>query len=168
MATKSYTFTGPVRWAKVWPGQVDRKFQTDNAGGNWSVIMNLSGSPEQTKLYNALGLKNGVASEEDVMIAQLKAKKKGKTSDLKVGDVTFRRNERHPQLGNLGSPAVFGVETGTAIGNDSICTATIDVYDYTFEGQPGFAARLVALEVNDLVPYVKAAKIADTDGPPVH
>lgn len=167
MATKQYTFTGPVRWAKIWPGQVDRKFQTDNAGGNWSLIMNLSGSPEQTKLYNALGLKNGVASEEDVMIANLKAKKKGKTSDLKIGDVTFRRNERHPSLGDLGSPAVLGVETGTAIGNDSICTATIDVYDYTFEGQTGFAARLVAVEVNDLVPYVKPDK-ADTDGPPVH
>lgn len=168
MATKSYTFTGPVRWAKVWPGQVDRKFQTDNAGGNWSVIMNLADSPEQVKLYNALGLKNGVASEEDVMIANLKAKKKGKTSDLQIGDVTFRRNERHPHLGNLGSPAVFGVEEGTAIGNGSICTATVDVYDYTFEGQTGFAARLVSLAVDELVEYVKPSKVEDGDGPPVH
>jgi len=163
MATKYYEFTGPVRWAKVWPGQVDTKFQTPNAGGNWSVIMTLDDA--EAKRYNALGTKTQALSEEDVMIAGLKAKKKGKESSAVKGDVTFRRNERHPKLGELGSPAVSGVPEGTPIGNGSICTVKAEVYDYTYEGSPGFAARLSSLHVNELVEYVKPE--ADGDEPPV-
>lgn len=163
MATKFYTFTGPVRWAKVWPGQVDTAYATDKAGGNWSVIMTLD--DDQTKLYNGLGLKNGAASEMDVQIDQMKKKAKGKESTLKVGDVTFRRNERHPKLGELGAPVVSGVDEGTLIGNDSICKTTVEIYPYTFEGKSGFAARLKELEVLDLVEY---AKPSDETLPPVN
>lgn len=159
--TKYVTFTGPVRWAKVWPAQIDRKFQTEARGGNWSVIMNLP--EEQVKVYNALGLKNGAKTEEDVMIAKIKAKKKGnKEPDMQINDVSFSRSERHPKLGDLGSPKVLGVEEGKAIGNGSVCTAVVEVYPYTFEGQAGNAARLVSLEVVDLVEYVKP----DSEGPP--
>lgn len=161
MATRTVSFTGPVRWAKVWPGQVDRKFQTEARGGNWSVIMNLP--EDQVKKYNALGLKNPAKTEEDVMIAEIKAKKKGKTVDMKVNDVSFHRYERHPKLGDLGSPQVTGVEEGTLIGNESVCTAIVEVYPYTFEGQAGHATRLVSLEVNKLVEYVKPTQ----EGPPV-
>lgn len=162
MVTKTYTFTGPVRYAKVWPAQVDRKFQTEGRGGNWSVIMNLPDS--QAKLYNALGTKTKAVSEQDVAI--FKIKKPDAKNPPQVNDVTFRRYERHPVLGDLGSPAVLGVSDGESIGNDSICTAVVEVYPYTFEGSTGFATRLVSLEVNTLVPYVKPA--ATGDEPPVH
>jgi len=163
MATKYVEFTGPVRWAKVWPAQVDRKFATDNAGGNWSLIMTLD--DKQQKMYNALGTKNGAINEDDLAILAIKAKKKGKEVDAKIGDVTFRRNERHPKLGDLGSPAVYGIEEGTSIGNESICTVKAEFYPYTFEGQTGTASRLVSVKVDKLVEYVKPS--TDTDGPPV-
>lgn len=155
------SFTGPVRWAKVWPSQLDTKFKTEARGGNWSVIMTLP--TDQIKKYNALGLKNPAATEEDVMISQIKAKSKGRISDLTVGDVSFHRYERHPKLGDLGSPEVLGVPDGTSIGNGSVCAANVEIYSYTFEGQAGFASRLVSLEVLDLVEYVKPSN----DGPPV-
>lgn len=152
--TKIVTFTGPVRWAKVWEGQVDRKFQTEARGGNWSIVVNLP--DEDVKRYNALGLKGQAATDEDVMIADIKAKKKGKEkSDLRVNDAHFTRYERHPKLGDLGSPKVSGVEEGTSIGNDSICKITAEIYPYTFEGQTGNASRLVGVEVLELVEYVK-------------
>jgi hypothetical protein len=162
--TQYYEFTGPVRWAKVWPAQVDRKFATDNAGGNWSLIMTLD--DKQQKLYNALGTKTGAINEDDLAILKIKAKKKGKEINAEIGDVTFRRNERHPKLGELGSPAVFGVNEGTSLGNGSVCTVKVEVYPYTFEGQSGNAARLVSVTVNELVEYVKPS--TDEDGPPVH
>jgi hypothetical protein len=108
------------------------------------------------KRYNALGCKTTAATEEDIVIAKMKAKKNGKKEpDIKVGDITFRRYERHPVLGNLGSPAVLGVDEGTAIGNDSVATVAVEVYPYTFEGTAGFATRMVSLTVDNLVPYVK-------------
>lgn len=168
MATKTVEFTGPVRWAKVWPAQVDTKFQTPARGGSWSVIMNLP--EDQVKTYNTLGLKNGAKTEEDVMIAKIKAKKKAlekkleyKEPDIRVNDVAFHRYERHPKLGDLGSPKVSGVPEGTSIGNDSICKVVAEIYPYTFEGQTGNASRLVSIEVVDLVEYVKPTQ----EGPPV-
>lgn len=164
--TKTVKFKGKVRWAKVWPAQLDTKFKTEARGGNWSVVMNLP--EDQVKLYNALGLKNPAKTEEDVMIAKIKAKKRAqekgveyKEPDIRVNDVGFTRYERHPKLGDLGSPKVFGVEEGTSIGNDSVCEAVVEIYPYTFEGQKGNAARLVSLEVVDLVEYVK------DDGAPI-
>jgi hypothetical protein len=160
--TRLVEFTGKVRWAKVWPSQVDMKFKTEARGGNWSVIMNLP--EDQVARYNALGLKSTAKTEEDVMIAKIKAKKNGKKEpDMQINDVAFHRYERHPKLGDLGSPKVSGVPEGTAIGNDSVCKAVVEIYPYTFEGQAGFASRLVGLEVIDLVEYVKPTQ----EGPPV-
>lgn len=166
MATKYVSFTGPVRWAKVWENRVDRKFATDKAGGNYSVIQTLDS--DQVKLYNGLGLKNAAASEMDVQIDKMKKAAKGKESTLEVGDINLRRNEKHPKLGNLGPPVVTGVEAGTPIGNGSICKTTVEVYPYNFEGQPGTAARLVSIEVLDLIEFVKPDVTVNPDLPPVH
>lgn len=164
MATRYVEFTGPVRWAKVFPGQQDMKFKTESKGGSWSVIQTLDDN--QVKLYNGLGLKFPAKTEEDILIAGLKAKKNGKPApDMKVNDVSWKRTERHPKLGNLGSPAVLGCPEGKSIGNDSVCKVVAEVYPYSFEGTPGFAARLVSLEVLNLVEYVKPS--VDEDGPPV-
>ena len=161
MATTIHKFTGPVKWAKVYEGQIDKKFAEGSpSGGHWSVIMTLDDT--QAKLYNALGLKNKAASEEDVQIDRIKRKDK---ASLEVGDATFRRYEKHPKRGLLGAPEVTGVEDGTAIGNGSVCEASLEVYDYPApNGTRGFAGRLVSLNVIELVEYVKP----DTqEGPPV-
>lgn len=159
MATAFYEFTGPVRWAKVWPNQIDMKFATGSpSGGHWSVVMTLD--EVDAKLYNALGLKGKAANDEAVAIDKIKRKDK---SDLQVGDAVFRRYEKHPKKGPLGAPAVLGVEEGTAIGNGSVCTAKLEVYSYPApDGTNGFASRLVSLTVDNLVAYVK-----DSEGPPI-
>lgn len=157
--TKHYQLTGLLRWVKVWPDQIDRKFSTDSKGGNWSVIMTLD--DKSVKLYNGLGLKNKAVSETDVAIFKLK--KPDAKNIPEINDVILRRYERHPKLGDLGSPKVSGVENGTLIGNGSKGTCVIEVYPYTFEGQAGFACRLDAVEVLDCIPYVKDAG-PDTEG----
>jgi hypothetical protein len=164
--TKTVKFKGKVRWAKVWPAQLDTKFKTEARGGSWSVVLNLP--EDQVKTYNALGLKNPAKTEEDVMIAKIKAKKKAaekgveyRDPDMQVNDVSFHRYERHPKTGELGAPKIIGVEEGTSIGNDSLCEVTAEIYPYTFEGQNGNASRLVSLKVIDLVPYEK------DDGAPI-
>src|SRR5579859_111937 len=161
MATKQYKFVGPVKWAKVWAGQLDRKFayETDpetgekklsKAGGKWDVIVNLTG--DQLTQYNALGTKPKAARLEDP--------EKG----INKGDVRFKRNERHPKLGELGPPVVIGVPEGTAIGNGSTCEVTVDIYDYPQpDGTRAFTSRLVSVEVLDLVEY----KPENQEGPPV-
>ena len=151
MATKQYTFTGPIKWAKVWPGQIDTHFAFEfidgvkvpsKAGGKWDIIVNLAG--EQLAHYNALGTKPKAARLDDP--------EKG----ISKGDVRFKRHERHPYLGVLGPPAVTGVDAGTLIGNGSICDVVVDVYDYPQpDGTRAFTSRLVSVNVIDFVPYVK-------------
>lgn len=162
MATTFYEFTGPVKWFKCWPGQLDNKFAAGSpSGGHWSLVMTLD--DHDAKLYNALGLKGKAASEEDVAIDKIKKKDK---STLGIGDTTFRRYEKHPKKGLLGAPTVTGVEEGTLVGNGSVCTVKLEVYSYPApDGTSGFAGRLVSVEVNSLVEYVKE----DTqEGPPVN
>ena len=161
MATTTYKFTGPVKWAKVWPGQLDTKFATGSpSGGHWSVIMNLD--EHDANLFNGLGVKGKAGSEEDVAIDKIKRKEK---STLAVGDVVFRRYEKHPKKGLLGAPKVTGVDEGTPIGNGSVCTVELEVYSYPApDGTYGFGGRLTALEVNNLVEYVKPDA---SEGPPV-
>lgn len=153
MATKQYKFTGPVKWAKVWPGQVDRKFaftinpETNEkvmlpTGGKWDIIINLD-APQLTQ-YNALGTKPKAARLDDP------------ERGISKGDVRFKRNERHPRLGELGPPQVTGVDPNEPIGNGSICDVVIDVYDYPQpDGQRAFTSRLVSVDVLEHVPYVK-------------
>jgi hypothetical protein len=139
MATKHYKFTGPVKWAKVWPGQVDRKYAEDKKGGNWSIILQLG---DQLAFFNALGTK--------LKAARLDDPERG----ISKGDVQFRRYERHPKMGELGPPAVKGVDEGTMIGNGSICEVEIAVYDYPApDGTRGFAVRLVGVDVKELIKF---------------
>lgn len=154
MATRQYTFTGPVKWAKVRPGQLDRKYAfvpdpvtgervLSPAGGKWDLIINLSG--EQLKLFNALGTKTKAARLDDP------------ERGIEKGDLRVKRNERHPKLGELGPPIVTGIEPTETIGNGSICDVVLDIYDYPQpDGTRGFAIRLVSVHVSTLVPYVKA------------
>jgi hypothetical protein len=160
MATSYYEFTGPCKYARVWPGQIDRKYEVkgDDRGGKWGIIVTLA--PEDVKIWNALGTKNKAQRLEDP--------EKNRT----IGDVVFTRNERN-KFGDLGSPPVTGVPEGTAIGNDSIVTVKVEVYDFTFNGQSGKGSRLLSVDVVNHVPYEPEKKAdlpfdPDSVEPPVH
>lgn len=161
MATKTYEFTGPVKWAKVWEKQLDRKFAFTKDllgntvptpyGGKWDIVVNLKG--DELAKFQALGTKLKAARLDDPEMG------------IEKGDVRFKRTEFHPKLGALNPPVVTGVEPGTAIGNGSNCTVSVDVYDYPQpDGTKGFAVRLKSVHVNDLVEYVKSV---EQEGPPV-
>jgi hypothetical protein len=142
MATKIYTFTGPVKWAhKLFTA--DQKFATPDKGGIFSVVMNLQG--EELLRYNALGLRSKAARLDD---PERKVEK---------GDVTFRRYEKNEKMPDkAGAPKVTGVAEGQTIGNGSVATATVEVYDYPQpDGTRGFTSRLVSIDIESLVEYIK-------------
>ena len=150
MATKIYTFTGPVKWAhKLF--QPDMKFATPEKGGIFSVVMNLAG--DELKKYNALGLRSKAARLDDP------------ERKIEKGDVTFRRHEKNEKMPDkAGPPVVTGVAEGVAIGNGSVATATVEVYDYPQpDGTRGFTSRLVSIDFESLVEYIKPTQ----EGPPV-
>ena len=151
MATRYYEFTGPLKWAKVWPGQVDKKYALNNPkGGHWSVVVNLQG--DELLKYNALGCKSKAARLDDP------------ERKIQKGDITFRRHEFKNSGEALGPPKVTGVEDGTSIGNGSVGTVFVEVYDYPApDGTRGFASRLIGVDVTEFIPYVKPSN----DGPPV-
>lgn len=150
MATKTVTFRGKCEWAKPWPKMIDREYEDpDNGrGGNWSVNVFLDDA--SVKLWNAIGPR----------------------AKLKDGNrATFRRYEyanfgKGPEA--LGSPVVTGVEEGTAIGNGSDVSVTVDVYDTKFKGKPLVALRWVAIHVENLVVYEKPSDTPFDTTPPVH
>lgn len=135
MATQHLTFSGKASWAKVWPAQIDREYETPQRGGKWNITVELN--DEDLKTYNALGIK----ITADVRARQPK--------------VQFNRFERHAVLGEMGPPTVTGVEPGQLIGNDSDVTIGVEVYDYTYNKKPGRAVRLVSVHVDKLVVYEK-------------
>ena len=152
MASKFYEFTGPIKYARVWLGQLDMKFAQNNPrGGNWSVVMNLQG--DELMRYNALGCKAKAARLDD-------PEKK-----IEKGDLKFRRFEKSGINENMGPPKVTGVEEGTSIGNGSNATVVVEVYDYPQpDGTRGFTSRLAEVKINDLIEYVKPVA---NDGPPI-
>lgn len=151
MATKTYTFTGPVKWAhKLFTP--DTKFAAGNPkGGTYSVVMNLAG--DELKKYNALGLRGKAARLDDP------------ERKIEKGDVTFRRYEKNEKMPDkAGPPTVTGVAEGQVIGNGSIATATVEVYDYPQpDGTRGFTSRLVSVDIESLVEYQKPV---EQEGPP--
>lgn len=138
MATKYIKFTGPCEWAKVYPHQIDRAFE-ENKGGNWSIVVDLSPADQLT--FNNIGAK-----------AKLKGTK-----------ATFRCYEK-AAYGDVAPPTVTlpaGYDVGTPIGNGSIVTVDVEIYDYNFKGRPGKALRLKGVTVNELVEYKKPEPAAE-------
>jgi hypothetical protein len=172
VSTKYVDITGKALWAKVWPGQIDREYEDERRGGNNSIAVIVD--KDMLKLFNALGSKAKPKSIEDL---QDDREAKGKERIPELEDfldkkfITLRRYER---LGN-GTPlsplAVVGVDVGTAIGNLSDVTATVEVYNTEYKGKPIVGIRLVRVRVDNLVPFVptqKEAVNAHEDAPPVH
>lgn len=152
-ATKFYEFTGPCKYARVWEGQIDRKYETPEKGGKWGIIVNLA--PEDVKLWNSLGTRGKPQRLADP------------EKNRDVGDLQLTRFEFN-KFGPLGAPKVIGVEEGTSIGNGSIVTVRVEVYPFTYNGVPGRGARLDTVKVNELVPYEPTPKAegSTTDGEP--
>lgn len=143
MVTRFLRFTGECKWAKVWPVQLDKAYESEKNGGNWSVVITLNDKDFED--FKALRTRHKLD--------------KGK-------DVTFRRYER-ASFGALGAPKVEGVPEGTLIGNGSNVTVDVAVYPYTYGGRPGTGTRLERVIVNKLVEYKPEVKAEATDGPPV-
>lgn len=152
MATTYHQLRGKAEWAKVYPGQIDREFESPEKGGNWSIVVEFDN--DEFAKYKALGTK---------------ARPKG-------NKVSFRRYERSSFSEQLGSPQVTlpeGVKEGKLIGNGSDVTVGFEVYDYVYQGRPGKGVRLTDVTVNTLVEYVKpevanGATAQAGDTPPAH
>ena len=131
MAQKDYYFTGPVRWAKV--HTPDMKY------GKHSVEIKI----DEDK-YTETGLQ-------------------GRPSKDGEGYFTFRRDPKQLVWKNgvravAGKPDVLdpdGVPVTELIGNGSVCTLKVVVYDYDNSFGKGKGHRLEAVRVDELVKYTK-------------
>lgn len=142
MATQYISFRGKAHYCKPYEAQIDRGFEDKDEGrfANWNTGLILD---DQTLVaYNALNL------------SQVKVKEGNR--------VTFKRAEfkkdKDGNLEALGTPRVTlpdGADEGSAIGNGSDVSISIEVFDYTYKNRPGRAARWNAVTVHELVEYVK-------------
>lgn len=154
MATRQVMFTGIAEWCKPWDFQLDTGFVDntkgpDPRGGNFATSVILD--DEGVAAFKAMGAK-----------AKLK-----EGPDGKLNKATFRRYERHPVLGELGPVVVTGVEAGTLIGNGSVITVVVDLYDYDYNGRASRGIRWVSVIVDELVVYEKPAESKPAIGVPV-
>lgn len=139
MATKQVTFQGKAQWFNPW--ELDTAFVEDDdpRGGNYAVNVILD--DEGVAQFKAMGAK-----------AKLKEVVK---DDGDLRKAVFRRYERHPVIGELGPVIVTGVPRGVLVGNDSDITVVIDLYDFSYKGRPSRGIRLVSVNVDNIVEYVK-------------
>lgn len=158
--TQYIEFTGKALWAQVWPEQIDREYEDEKRGGNYSIKLIVD--DENLKLFNALGSKAKAKRIEDL-------KKTDGFEDYLDGKyLTFRRYERLSNGSPLSGVEVIGVDPGTSIGNLSDVTITTEVYSTEYKSKPVVGVRLVSVRVNELVKYVKPEPISADNTPPVH
>lgn len=152
MATQYLTFRGKAFYCKPYEAQIDRAFEDKEEGrfANWNTGLLLD--DDTLAVYNALKL------------SQVKVKADNQ--------VTFKRAEFQKQkdgsLKVLGPPKVTlpeGAPENAAIGNSSDISISVEVFDYTYKGRPGKAARWNSVTVHELVEYTPAA--ASAVGPAV-
>lgn len=160
MATQYIEFTGKALWAQVWPEQIDREYEDERRGGNYSIKLIVD--DENLKLFNALGSKAKAKRIEDLK------KTDGFEDFLDKKYLTFRRYERLSNGSPLSSVEVVGVDPGTSIGNLSDVTVTAEVYTTEYKEKPIVGIRMVSVRVNELVKYVKPEPISLDNTPPVH
>lgn len=146
MATQYVKFKGKCEWAKVWPHQIDREYEDEGKGGNWSIVVEVS--DEDLKTFMVLSPK----------------------SEPKGNKIKLRRNEKHPSFGDLGPVTVTGVPEGTLIGNGSTVEVTVEAYGGLYKGKKAYqATRLREVEVLELVEYKPTPKEENLpEGPPKH
>lgn len=134
MAQTTYTFSGPVRWAKV--------HTTDQKFGKHGIEIQLD--EEGLEKYKESGLQ-------------------GRSSKDGEGYYSFRRDPKQLVWVDgtrqaAGKPHVFdadGYAITDLIGNGSVCTISVTVYDYDNSFGKGKGHRLEAVRVDELVKYEK-------------
>lgn len=133
MATKYETFTGKVKWAKVYKGQEDEKY------GHYGVNF----YPDDVEAFKATGVQLQAKVDDDGTWFQLRRKPK-----------QLIRNE----VVDFGTPKVIDAEGNLfdkPIGNGSTVTVKVAVYDT----QKGKGHRLEALRVDEWVEYKKPEEV---------
>lgn len=158
--TQYIEFKGKSLWAQVWPEQIDREYEDERRGGNYSIKLIVD--DENLKLFNALGSKAKVKRIEDLK------KTDGLEDFLDAKFLTFRRYERLSNGSPLSGVEVIGVDPGTQIGNLSDVTVTAEVYTTEYKSKPVVGVRLVSVRVDELVKYVKPEPVDPDNTPPVH
>lgn len=138
MATTKVILRGKAVYAMVRENQKDTAFadydEPRTKGGNWSIRLDLD--DENFKIYNALGLSM--------------VRPKGQQVKLTRYEWMFDKDGVRK---DLGPPVVTGVDADVLIGNGSDVACLLEVFDYEFKKRPGRAARLISIEVENLVPY---------------
>lgn len=128
MATKSYTYKGTAKWAKL--------FKPDEKYGSYSIVL----YPDKASLkqYIKVGHQGAVREDED-----------GKF-------VTFRRKPqvltKKGTVWELGPPKVLdenGEDLDKLVGNGSEVEVTVETYDTP----KGLGTRLATVKVNELKEY---------------
>lgn len=134
MATKQYQITGEVKWAKV--------HKPDSKYNKHTIDIKLDAKGKAT--FEKMGLKNQAKEDEDGNLW-----------------VTFRRDPdgmvwNDGAKGTAGAPKVLDAEghpTTDFIGNGSVATITVSVYDYDNKFGKGKGSRLEKVHVHNLVEY---------------
>lgn len=148
MATDRFTFTAPVRWAKVfeqnrdltgYKPKADKPGTYEDFGGAYTIVASLT--DEDVKAYEDLG-----------------GRAEGKADD---DGIWYKFKRRHEDKFDWASgPPKLLKKDGTAwsldedgwIGNDSICEITVTIYDTATDRR---GTRLESVKVLDLVRYEK-------------
>lgn len=134
MAQKLYRFTGPVRWAKLYDHNMDTKFP-----GNENNSIDIKVNEDA---YKATGLSAGPSKDGEGYY----------TFRRKPASLVWRGKEQVP----AGHPVVIDADgnpfTGL-IGNGSVCTIEVTVYDYDNKFGKGKSHRLEGVRVDELVEY---------------
>lgn len=141
MATKTVSYTGLIKWAKLFPKNVNKGYDDDERGPFASVDFSFDDNDE-LKAFKAEKTKKELKEDET----------DGRSY------VNFRRyveNFKIPALG--GYPKVADKDNNkwpedVLIGNGSKATIWVQIYE-TKTGRKG--TRLMAVRVEDLVPYEK-------------
>ena len=132
MATQTVYLSGKAYWAKV--------FKVDDKYGKHSIEVELD--LDSIKIFDELGLKNKPNQE---------------------GRVSFRRDPegmvyKDKLQVRAGAPLILDHEnqpTTKLIGNGSLVTIKVQVYDYDNKFGKGKGSRLESVRVDELVEYVK-------------
>jgi hypothetical protein len=144
MATKIVKYTGLVKWAKLFPTNVNKGWDDDDKGPFASIDFSFD-DPDEAKAFKAEKTKKEFKEDEE----------NGRSY------VQFRRyteNLKYPKFG--GCPRVADKDNNpwpekVLIGNGSKATIWVQVYE-TKNGRKG--TRLEAVRIDDLVPYESGNK----------
>ena len=132
-----HTFTGTLKWAKIYPGQESKKY---DPSGKWSL--NFYPKDKETReRIRGLQLRAPLKEDEDGFF------------------YTFTRKVADPYLkGNIIVKGEDGQDLTDAIGNGSEANVTVEVYQWDNNFGKGNGAKIIKVEMVNFIPYTKDDK----------